>query len=66
MRDDRYQHDGINYDITLVEQNNMFRATWTCTACDKSGGLRNGFPQRKHWAAPKPVPSRSTTFRSTR
>jgi hypothetical protein len=44
MHDDTYERDGINYDIMLVEQSNMFRATWNCTTCDESGGLLNACP----------------------
>jgi hypothetical protein len=39
MRDETYQRDGIDYAITLVPHNEMFRATWTCSTCHQSGGL---------------------------
>jgi hypothetical protein len=39
MQEETYERDGIEYEISLVPHNDMFQATWTCSACQQSGGL---------------------------
>jgi hypothetical protein len=39
MPADTYERDGVEYELTIVPHKEMFRATWTCSACHESGGL---------------------------
>ena len=38
MRRQRYERDGISYEITVYDDEGGFRATWTCVTCGLSGG----------------------------
>jgi hypothetical protein len=44
MRRQRYEKDGIAYEICVYEDEGGYRATWTCLACGRSGGLPYGSP----------------------
>ena len=44
MRRERYDNDGISYEICVYDDEGGFRAGWKCLACGRSGGPPYGVP----------------------
>jgi hypothetical protein len=42
MRRQRYERDGISYEISVYEVEGGYQARWKCLSCGRSGGLSYG------------------------